>query len=615
MPPKMQQALESNVHPKESSDDVGRGLHVIDDWRRAYFSYGSLVDDPELIDSYDGYANYQITDIEGTLPDDLEGTLYRNGPGKFGINGHRVAHVLDGDGLILSIHIPPPTSSSSSHSSSPSRGRKVMFTSRFVETSAFQAERDANRFLFRGTFGSGPLGDDKGPGINDDPVEPSLWTRLQNRAFDINIKNAANTQIVAFGGKLLALFEAGHPYRLDPTTLESMGIDTLDGTLPEEEDRVNVKLASLPENLMPDFIGGAGHTAHPKVCPRTGNLVGWTWTQIPDTASLQITVTEWSPDGFEKIAERVYSIPGCELAPHDFAMTENYVFFIVNALSMQMVPFLSGIKGPAASLSMDGRAGVVGFGFPRPTASSDKKPFQTDIPASFSIHFSHGYEDETTGNFVSYFSGWPPSDSKDFLGAWGGFVPTYNKIPPTFLWRLEVDPKQGKTVDLSIAPGSTNVNAEHCVVHPNFQTKPARFVYAVTSNVIGDSSPPCGYSRHVVEPLKKDVDGTGTIDNTVHLKPSERNESIDCYFFGSRFFCGEPLVVPKTNGNKEEETEAYLLGLVFDAVRDRSFLAVFDLERPLSEGPVCKMWLKSGVPHGLHGCFDPQSDTRTSHFC
>lgn len=74
------------------------------------------------------------------------------------------------------------------------------------------------------------------------------------------------------------------------------------------------------------------------------------------------------------------------------------------------------------------------FVFPRPTLSEEKKkefePFVVeDIPACFSIHFSHGYEDETTGNIVSYFSGWPPSDSDSFLGAWGGFCPDYIFIP------------------------------------------------------------------------------------------------------------------------------------------------------------------------------------------
>ena len=67
------------------------------------------------------------------------------------------------------------------------------------------------------------------------------------------------------------------------------------------------------------------------------------------------------------------------------------------------------ISGPAECLGMDGLEPVRAFVFPRPTLSEDEKkefvPFiVNDIPACFSIHFSHGYEDDKTGNIVSYFS-------------------------------------------------------------------------------------------------------------------------------------------------------------------------------------------------------------------
>ena len=317
-------------------------------------------------------------------------------------------------------------------------------------------------------------------------------------------------------------------------------------------------------------------------------------------------MTEWSPEGFQRVAEETYVIPDCELAPHDMALTDNYVFFHINSFELDRTAFVSGLKGPAESLSMNGRKSVRGYVMPRPTAKKqnpEMEPFEVEIPASFSIHFSHAYEDEVTGNLVMVFSGWPPSDTEDYLGAWGGFAPHFNEIPQTFLWRLEIDPKTKKTVDLSIAPGSANVCAEHCVVHPNFKTKKAQHVYAVASNVHGDSSAPCGYSHHQVETAK-----------TQQMNPGERNTDIDCYFFGTRYTAGEPLVVPKHNGNPDNEKEAFLIGMVRDSVQDRSFVAVFDLERPLKEGPVSKLWLKSSIPHGLHGCFDPGSDARTSHF-
>jgi len=44
-------------------------------------------------------------------------------------------------------------------------------------------------------------------------------------------KNVANTNVIYFGGKLLALWEAAQPYALDPRTLATIGLETLDGQL------------------------------------------------------------------------------------------------------------------------------------------------------------------------------------------------------------------------------------------------------------------------------------------------------------------------------------------------------------------------------------------------
>ncbi|MEY2979023.1 MAG: hypothetical protein RLZZ435_3162, partial [Cyanobacteriota bacterium] len=53
-----------------------------------------------------GYASqpqemeYPITDIEGQVPPDLKGTLFRNGPGLLDIHGQRIHHPFDGDGMV-----------------------------------------------------------------------------------------------------------------------------------------------------------------------------------------------------------------------------------------------------------------------------------------------------------------------------------------------------------------------------------------------------------------------------------------------------------------------------------------------------------------------------------
>ena len=48
---------------------------------------------------------FEPLELEGTLPAELRGTLYRNGPGQFGQFGTRYSHPFEGDGAITAIRI------------------------------------------------------------------------------------------------------------------------------------------------------------------------------------------------------------------------------------------------------------------------------------------------------------------------------------------------------------------------------------------------------------------------------------------------------------------------------------------------------------------------------
>ncbi len=113
------------------------------------------------------------------------------------------------------------------------------------------------------------------------------------------------------------------------------------------------------------------------------------------------------------------------------------------------------------------------------------------------------------------------------------------------------------------------------MVHPNFATKNASYAYAQCCNVVGDASAPMGLA-------KMRLDGSAVVQTSLNV--GDKNEGVDVYWVGPRRFAGEPLVVPKRNGNMAREEDAYLVGLVYDAVKDRSSLMVFDLERDLKEG-------------------------------
>ncbi len=157
--------------------------------------------------------------VEGEIPGELNGTLYRNGPNpQFAPRGRY--HWFDGDGMIHAFTL---------------SDRKVHYRNRWVRTQRFTMERDAGEALFGG--------------LNDlnasDPRAQGIFP------------NAANTNIIVHAGKLLALWEAGPPHELDPHTLDTIG----------------------PYDFGGKLLGPM--TAHPKIDPETGELLFFGYSPFP----------------------------------------------------------------------------------------------------------------------------------------------------------------------------------------------------------------------------------------------------------------------------------------------------------------------------------------------
>ena len=125
-------------------------------------------------------------EVEGELPTDLDGAFFRVAP-----DHHYPPMFLDdvpfnADGAVSSLRF---------------RGGRVDLKHRYVRTDRFKAEAAAGRTLF---------GKYRNP-FTDDPSVAGM-----NR-------NLANTNVVAFDGKLLALREDSPPVAMDPLTLETLG--------------------------------------------------------------------------------------------------------------------------------------------------------------------------------------------------------------------------------------------------------------------------------------------------------------------------------------------------------------------------------------------------------
>jgi len=135
-----------------------------------------------------------MTSDKQTVPPDLAGTLYRNGPGLFDRFGERYPHWFDGDGAISAVRFAGGTASGAA---------------RVIETPAFAREERAGKRLFGG--------------YNTPLARPLREILLRDT------KNAANTSVMIYEGRPYALCEAGRPFEISPRDLSTVGQSDLGG--------------------------------------------------------------------------------------------------------------------------------------------------------------------------------------------------------------------------------------------------------------------------------------------------------------------------------------------------------------------------------------------------
>ena len=138
--------------------------------------------------------------------------------------------------------------------------------------------------------------------------------------FAMKTKNVANTNVIYWGGRLLALWEGGLPYKLDPKTLRTDPKEyTLRGLL-KKGDKL---------------------TAHPRVDSKNNRLIAFS----ADQSSLKentMRIFEFDST-LTSVGERTVVIPGFAFF-HDFVVTENYYIFNNPPLDFDAVPFILGQK-------------------------------------------------------------------------------------------------------------------------------------------------------------------------------------------------------------------------------------------------------------------------------
>lgn len=470
-----------------------------------------------LTEEYD----YWIDEITGEVPTGLQGTLFRNGPGLLDIGGITLKHPFDGDGMICAFTF---TSSGQVH-----------FRNRYVRTKGYLAEQAAGKILYRGVFGT---------------PKPGGW--LAN-CFDLNIKNIANTQVLYWGGQLLALWEAARPYRLDPTTLDTLGEADLGG-----------KLAP-----------GAAFSAHPRIVAGTKGesprLVNFGLR-----VALGTTLTLYEMNVVGQILEQYdYALPGFAFI-HDFAVTPNYCIFFQNPVDFNPLPFLFGFRGAGECLQFQPNRPTKVWIFPR---HKKGEPICLETDACFVFHHANAYEDPQ-GNVVIDSICYPnfPTLEPDQPYRQVNF----DSLPAGQLWRFHLNLSARKVTSQTISQRC----CEFPTLHPAYMGQPYDQVFMGAADLPTGNAP---------------------LQSILHLNLTTGEQKI--WSATPKGFVGEPVFVPKGLGlgelacqNTGTQTEGWLLSLVYDAAHHRSDLVILDAAA-IDQGPVARLHLRHPVPYGLHGSF------------
>ncbi|MBW4505437.1 MAG: carotenoid oxygenase family protein [Scytonematopsis contorta HA4267-MV1] len=466
-------------------------------------------------------SDYWIDDIEGEIPTDLEGTLFRNGPGLLDINGEKIHHPFDGDGMISRISF--------------TNGR-AHFKNSFIRTEGYVEEQKAGKIVYRGVFGTQKQGG---------------W--LAN-LFDFKLKNIANTNVIYWGSKLLALWEAAEPHLLDPVTLETLGKEYFNGVLSE----------------------GDAFSAHPRVdpnCKFDGGAPCLVNFSIKPGLSSTITIFELDITG-KVVRKHAHSVPGFAFI-HDFAITPNYCIFFQNPVKFNPIPFALGIRGAGECVKFQPNQPTRVVIVPRtPTQNSTQGNVSAKVKiletsAGFVFHHANAFEvgDEIVMDSVCYESLPEVESGSDFREV------DFDSLKPGQLWRFHLNLKD-ETVNRELIESRC---CEFPSLHPQNVGHDYKYLYIGAAHGESGNAPLQGFVKMDLQTGEKQI------------------WSAAPFGYGS-----EPIFVPRPGS--EQEDDGWVLALVYDSQHHRSDLVILDA-RDFNKEPVARLHLKHHVPYGLHGNF------------
>lgn len=453
-----------------------------------------------------------LTLLTGQIPQGLRGTLYRNGPGTIQRGGQRVGHWFDGDGAILAVHFRED-------------GAKALY--RYVKTPSYLAETQADRYLWANYSMTDPQG---------------LWHYWKSMFTKQDIlKNAANTSVLAFPDKLLALWEAGLPHALDLETLETLGIENF-GQFPPDQP----------------------YSAHPLRDPNTGDIYS---IGVDIQGNLNLYHQNASGQLLKQKTLKLKDIPFV----HSFCLAGPYLIFLLPPLKLDKLAVLFGTKAYASALQWQTGAStrlvVVDRDRFEIVSQGETDPF-------FLWHYGNGCLD-TDGNVCLDFVKFSDfAQTNEFLREMA--TGRTHTISNGYLWQMRLNPQTGQVLESNPL---IQRSSEFPVIDPRLTSQPWRYTYLAIQ-------------RHQATPGQEWFGAIARFDH--------QTGQIVEHDLGENRYVVEPLYIPD-GGNPDQ---GWLITIVYDGQKDQSEVWIWD-SQGLADEPLCRLALPQRVPFSFHGTWAP----------
>jgi carotenoid cleavage dioxygenase-like enzyme len=432
----------------------------------------------------------------GELPDGLRGVFVRNGPNpRFPTRGRY--HWFDGDGMVHAVSL---------------GGGKAHYANRYVRTRGLEVEEKAGQALWSGILEPIDFKNPHGP-----------------------VKNTANTDLVFHGGRLLALsWLALEPYEVRLPDLASVGPCDFGGTL------------------------RSGFSAHPKVDPRTGEMMFFSFS-VAAPPYLRYGVV--SAEG--KVVHSVpVDLPGARI-PHDLAITDRYTILLDLPLLWRSDKLASGKRQLCFDRETPSRFGIV------PRHGDSVRWFEA--PSCYVFHTINAHEegDEIVLTACRLADPSARSDRPEGTTPRLDFMELY-----PYLHRFRFDLATGETREEKL----DDVATEFPKMNDRYLGRRARYSY----NPRIAAAPTLLFDGLVKYDLER-----GTQEH---------------HAWGEGRFGGEAVFAPRPGAR--EEDDGWLVTFVYDAADDSTELHVLDA-RDVAQPPVARVRMPRRVPIGFHGTWVP----------